>query len=129
MISKNLYLHGNKFNNVDRYLQFAVCEDDMDKESFFCQDFISNLKNYTCTDTDKDGNDKACGTKASQISVGRDVGDGERNTAFIDFDGIFTKNGEPGFIVAPQVRFYFHSIVNHFLTVRTEMKTILSKQL
>ena len=85
-------------------MQFADCDN-----RFFCQDFISNLKNYTCTDTDKDGYDKACGTKASQISVGRDVGDGERNTAFIDFDGIFTRDGEPAFILAPQERFKCHS--------------------
>jgi len=51
------------------------------------------------------GNIKQCGTKKIQIPVGRDVADGERNTAFIDFDGTFTKDGEPAFIFAPQVRF------------------------
>ena len=100
MISKNLYLHGNTYNNVDRYMQFADCDN-----RFFCQDFISNLKNYTCTDTDMNGNIKQCGTKKIQIPVGRDVADGERNTAFIDFDGTFTRDGEPAFIFAPQVRF------------------------
>ena len=101
MISKNLYLHGNTYNNVDRYMQFADCDN-----RFFCQDFISNLKNYTCTDTDMNGNIKQCGVKKIQIPVGRDVADGERNTAFIDFDGIYTRDGEPAFIFAPQVRFH-----------------------
>ena len=58
------------------------------------------------------GNIKQCGVKKIQIPVGRDVGDGERNTAFIDFDGIFTRDGEPAFILAPQERFKCHS--NHF---------------
>ena len=103
MISKNLYLHGNTFHNVDRYFQFANCDN-----RFFCQDFISNLKDETCSkEVPETGETKPCGGKDNQISVGRDVGDGERNTAFIDFDGIFTKNGEPGVIMAPQAWFFY----------------------
>ena len=101
MINKNLYLHNNTFHNVDRYFQFADCEN-----RFFCQDFTSHLIDYTCTRNDSEtGETKPCSNKDAVFKVGRDVGDGERNTAFIDFDGIFTKDGKPGYIMAPEVRF------------------------